>query len=72
MRPGGDRARDPDRAPPQQLAGGRRAGLEGTTHNYETIAAWIRRLGDHADAITHVLVHDLELSAVEIDEFCLV
>jgi transposase-like protein len=49
--------------------GSLRAAEEQTGHNYETIATWIRRLGDHADAVTHVLVHDLELSAVEIDEF---
>jgi len=46
-----------------------RAAEEQTGHNYETIAAWIRRLGDHADAVTRVLVHDLELSEIEIDEF---
>jgi hypothetical protein len=49
--------------------GSLRAAEEQTGHNYETIAAWIRRLGDHADAVTEVLVHDLDLTAVEIDEF---
>jgi transposase-like protein/IS1 family transposase len=44
------------------------AAEELTGHNYETIAVWMRRLGDHADAVSQVLVHDLELSQVEIDE----
>ena len=51
----------------------RRGSLRGaedvTGHNYETIAEWIRRIGDHAEAVTEVLVHDLELFEVEIDEF---
>jgi transposase-like protein len=49
--------------------GSLRAAEEQTGHNYETIAAWIRRIGGHAEAITQVLVRDLELSAVELDEF---
>lgn len=49
--------------------GSLRAAEEQSGHNYETIAGWIRRLGNHADAVTQVLVHDLDLSAVEIDEF---
>ena len=49
--------------------GSLRAAEELTGHNYETIAAWIRRIGDHAEAVSEVLVHDLELSEVEIDEF---
>jgi hypothetical protein len=49
--------------------GSLRAAEEQTGHNYETIAGWIRRIGDHAAAVTEVLVRDLELSAVELDEF---
>jgi transposase-like protein len=49
--------------------GSLRAAEEQTGHNYETIAEWIRRIGDHADALTEVLVQDLDLSEVEIDEF---
>ena len=49
--------------------GSLRAAEEQTGHNYETIAAWIRRMGDHAEAVTATLVQDLELSEVELDEF---
>jgi len=49
--------------------GSLRAAEEQTGHNYETIGEWIRRIGDHAEAVSDVLVHDLELSEVEIDEF---
>jgi hypothetical protein len=49
--------------------GSLRAAEEQTGHCYETIAAWIRRLGEHAGAVTEMLVHDLELSQVELDEF---
>lgn len=49
--------------------GSLRAAEELTGHNYETIAEWIRRLGAHGEAVTEVLVHDLELSEVEVDEF---
>src|SRR5712691_10621456 len=49
--------------------GSLRAAEEQTGHNYETIAAWIRRIGEHAEAVTEVLVRDLELSEVELDEF---
>lgn len=49
--------------------GSLRAAEEQTGHNYETIAEWIRRIGAHADAVTEVLVHDLDLSEVELDEF---
>lgn len=48
--------------------GSLRAAEEQTGHNYETIAAWIKRMGDHAEAVTEVLVRDLSLSDVEIDE----
>jgi hypothetical protein len=49
--------------------GSLRAAEEQTGHNYETISTWIQRIGEHADAVTEVLVRDLELSAVELDEF---
>jgi transposase-like protein len=49
--------------------GSLRAAEEQTGHNYETIATWLQRLGEHAEAVTAVLVHDLELSEVEFDEF---
>ncbi|MGH7863108.1 MAG: hypothetical protein ACREOS_12840 [Candidatus Dormibacteraceae bacterium] len=49
--------------------GSLRAAEEQTGHNDETIAEWIRRMGDPAQAVTDVLVRDLELSEVEVDEF---
>jgi transposase-like protein len=49
--------------------GSLRAAEELTGHNYDTIAVWIKRLGEHAEAVTEVLVRDLALSEVEIDEF---
>jgi hypothetical protein len=49
--------------------GSLRAAEELTGHNYETIALWIRRIGEHAEAVSEVLVRDLELSEVEVDEF---
>lgn len=49
--------------------GSLRAAEELTGHNYDTIAVWIRRLGEHAEAVTEVMVRDLALSEVEIDEF---
>jgi hypothetical protein len=48
--------------------GSLRAAEEQTGHNYETVAAWINRLGDHAEAITERLARELHLSEVEIDE----
>jgi len=48
--------------------GSLRAAEEQTGHNYETIAAWIKRLGDHAEAITDRLARELHLSEVELDE----
>jgi transposase-like protein len=48
--------------------GSLRAAEEQTGHNYETIAEWIRRIGQHAEAVTEVLVRDLKLSEVEVDE----
>lgn len=49
--------------------GSLRAAEEQTGHNYETIAAWIRRLGEHAEAVTEALARDVDLAEVEIDEF---
>jgi transposase-like protein len=49
--------------------GSLRAAEEQTGHNYETIAEWIRRIAAHADVVSAVLVHDLDLSEVELDEF---
>src|SRR5438105_2267839 len=49
--------------------GSLRAAEEITGHKYETIAKWLRRAGEHAEALTEALVHDLELSEVEVDEF---
>jgi transposase-like protein len=48
--------------------GSLRAAEEQTAYNYETIAAWIKRLGEHAEAITDLLVRELHLSEVELDE----
>jgi transposase-like protein len=44
------------------------AAEEQTGHHDETIATWITRIGDHAEAVSEVLVHDVELSEVELDE----
>jgi transposase-like protein len=50
--------------------GSLRAAQEITGHKYETIGRWLTTLaGEHAEALTEVLVHDLELSELEIDEF---
>ena len=49
--------------------GSLRAAEEVTGHNYDTIAIWLRRLGEHAEAVTELLVRDLALSEVEVDEF---
>src|SRR5690242_8166917 len=38
-------------------------------HKYETIGVWLRRAGEHAEALTQALVHDLHLSEVEVDAF---
>lgn len=45
------------------------AAEEITGHKYETIAEWLHRAGDHAEAITEVLVKELEVSEVEVDAF---
>lgn len=49
--------------------GSLRAAEEITGHKYETIGEWLRRAGEHAEALTEVLVHDLHLTEVEVDEF---
>ena len=49
--------------------GSLRAAEEITGHKYETIGRWVRLAGQHAEALSAVLVHDLHLSTVEIDEF---
>ena len=66
------------RTPPQEVGrallvvmrrGSLRAAGEITGHKYETIGRWLRLAAEHAEALTEVLVHDLELSALEVDEF---
>lgn len=46
-----------------------RAAEEITGHKYETISEWMRRAAEHAEAVNAVLSADLQLTAVEIDEF---
>jgi transposase-like protein len=48
--------------------GSLRAAEEQTGHNYETIAVWLERIGNHAEAMTDVLARDLHLAEVELDE----
>jgi transposase-like protein len=66
------------RTPPEEVGrallvvmrrGSLRAAEEITGHKYETIGRWLRLAAEHAEALTEVLVHDLELSALEVDEF---
>jgi hypothetical protein len=67
------------RTPPQEVGrallvvmrrGSLRAAEEITGHKkYETIGRWLRLAAEHAEALTEVLVHDRELSALEVDEF---
>jgi transposase-like protein len=45
------------------------AAEELTGHKYETIGRWLRQAAAHAEALTAALVHDLQLSEVEVDEF---
>lgn len=45
------------------------AAEEITGHKYETIGRWLRAAAHQAEAITTVLVHDLHLTAVEVDAF---
>ena len=65
-------------APPEEIGrallvvmrrGSLRAAEEITGHKYETIGRWLVLAAEHAEALTEVLVHDLELSELEIDEF---
>ena len=49
--------------------GSLRAAEEITGHKYETIGQWLRRAGQHAEALTAVLAQDLQLTEVEVDEF---
>jgi transposase-like protein len=66
------------RTPPAEVAqalrvvvrrGSLRAAEEITGHKYETIGRWLRRAAAHAEALTEALVHDLQLTEVEVDEF---
>jgi transposase-like protein len=38
-------------------------------HKWETIKTWLLRVSEHAEAMTEVLVKDLELGEVEVDAF---
>jgi transposase-like protein len=49
--------------------GSLRAAEDVTGHKYETIGRWLHLAARHAAAIEDALVRDLELSAVELDEF---
>jgi transposase-like protein len=49
--------------------GSLRAAEEVTGHKYETIGTWLHLAARHAEALTPVLVHDLQLSTLEVDEF---
>ena len=49
--------------------GSLRAAEEITGHKYETIGRWLRQAAAHAEALTDALVHDLQLTEVEVDEF---
>ena len=64
--------------PPEEVArtllvvmrrGSLSAAEEITGHKYETIGRWLRVAAQHAEALTEVLVHDLKLTAVEVDAF---
>lgn len=64
--------------PPEEVArtllivmrrGSLSAAEEITGHKYETIGEWLRRAGEHAEALTEVLVHKLKVSEVEVDAF---
>lgn len=66
------------RTPPQEIGrallvvmrrGSLRAAEEVTGHKYETIGRWVVLAGEHAEALTEVLVHDFGLSTLEVDEF---
>jgi transposase-like protein len=49
--------------------GSLRAAEEITGHKYETIGHWLHLAAAHADALSDALVHDLQLTTVELDEF---
>jgi transposase-like protein len=49
--------------------GSLRAAEEITGHKYETIGTWLRRAAEHAAALSEAMSQNLQLSAVEIDEF---
>ena len=66
------------RTPPSEIArsllvlmrrGSLSAAEEITGHKYETISRWLRVAARQAEAITEALVHDLNLSQVEVDAF---
>lgn len=66
------------RTPPSEIArsllvlmrrGSLSAAEEITGHKYETISRWLRIAARQAEAITEALVHDLNLSQVEVDAF---
>lgn len=66
------------RTPPAEVAqallvvlrrGSLLAAEELTGHKYETISVWLRRAAAHAEVLTQALVHDLQLTEVEVDEF---
>lgn len=45
------------------------AAEEITGHKYETLGRWLRAAALHAEALTDVLVQELDLTAVEVDAF---
>ena len=45
------------------------AAEEITGHKYETIGRWLRAETRHAKQITNALVHDIQLTTVEVDAF---
>jgi len=45
------------------------AAEEITGHKYETIGRWLRVAARQAEQITNALVHELHLTAVEVDAF---
>jgi hypothetical protein len=45
------------------------AAEEITGHKQETIGKWLRLAGEHAEALTHALVHDLKVEEAEVDAF---
>jgi hypothetical protein len=45
------------------------AAEEITGHKLETIGEWLCRAGEHAEALTAALVHDLKVEEVEVDAF---